>query len=129
MPEFGRRRRGHCSAKKGKSEKSVSSWGLSEGEADGEQEGACSLPPRSERMGMWRGGLPLGARHSSTGKKALVRLELKPREGGMGEWGLARGAWGSCGGGRRPQRVNGGVGSRPGSAVARDRGDVQGGPV
>jgi hypothetical protein len=84
MLEFGRRRRGHCSPKKGKSGKSMSSWGLRKGEAEGEQEGACPLPPRSEGVGMWRGGLPSGARHGGTGEKALVRLELKPREGRMG---------------------------------------------
>jgi hypothetical protein len=39
MSEFGWRRRGHCSSEMGKSGKSASSWGLSEGEADGEQEG------------------------------------------------------------------------------------------
>jgi hypothetical protein len=38
MSEFGQRRRGHCSPEMGKSGKSVSSWGLSEGEADREQE-------------------------------------------------------------------------------------------
>jgi hypothetical protein len=102
----------------------VSSWGVSEGEADGEQEGVCPLPPRSERVGMWRGGLPSGARHGGTGEKALVQLELKPREGRMGgkKWGPARGAWGSYGRGRRPQRVSGGAGSRPSSEAAQDRG-------
>jgi hypothetical protein len=84
MLEFGRRRRGHCSLEMGKSGKSASSWGLSEGEADGEQEELCPLPPRSERVGMWQGGLPSGARHGGTGEKALVRLELKSREGRMG---------------------------------------------
>jgi hypothetical protein len=39
MSEFGWRRQGHCSSKMGKSGKSASSWGLSEGEADREQEG------------------------------------------------------------------------------------------
>jgi hypothetical protein len=68
---------------KGKSGKSASSWGLSEGEVDREQ-GVCSLPPRSERVGMWRGGLLSGARHDSTGEKALVRLDMKLREGRMG---------------------------------------------
>jgi hypothetical protein len=103
--EFGQRRQGHCSPKMGKSGKSMNSWSLSEGEADGEQEGVCLLPPCSERVGMWRGGLPSGAQHGGTGERALGWLELKLREGRVGggggeKWGPARGAWWSCGRGR-----------------------------